>query len=306
MISGCEPNIYLLNSLFRQVLIWFINGKLYQHIMKKGRLLIFAFILAGCQTAEMATNYSNNTLYSTLWIQTAAEYEALTLQAYHVAERLLPVAIADSGWTAALEQGDHYEELPPAIILDLDETALDNSFYEARLILEGESFSEESWNIWVEEKAAEAIQGAVELTNLANDLGITVFYITNREAMVQQATEENLQVLGFPVDEGSVLSSGGEPDWTSAKTERRNLIASEYRVLMLFGDDLNDFLPARGISIEERAQLVKTHSGKWGVRWFILPNPNYGSWERALFTGDEQTDEELQQSRLNRLEPGYN
>jgi len=78
-------------------------------------------------------------------------------------------------------------------------------------------------------------------------------------------------------------------------------VANDHRVLMLFGDDLNDFVPARGISIDERTQLVEEHRDKWGFKWFVFPNPNYGSWERALYTGDEQTDAERHQTRIDRL-----
>jgi acid phosphatase len=260
------------------------------------------FLFASCQTAEVATDTSNNTLYSTLWIQTAAEYEALTHQAYNTSSRLLPVALEDSSWTAALQQSDNYEELPPAIILDVDETVLDNSYYEVRGIIDKTGFDPETWNSWVREMEAEAIKGAAELTSQADEMGIAVFYITNRSADVQAATEQNLRDEGFPVAEGSVMSNGGQPDWTSAKTVRRQLVANDHRVLMLFGDDLNDFVPARGISIEQRKELVETHSDKWGYKWFVFPNPNYGSWERALYTGDEESAEEEQQTRLDRLE----
>lgn len=265
-------------------------------------LLISVFLFASCQTAEVATDRSNNTLYSTLWIQTAAEYEALSYQAYNTSAALLETALEDSTWTASLEQEGDFENLPPAIILDLDETALDNSFYEARGIVDQSGFDPDTWNAWVNEQEAEAIKGAVELTRQAHDQGISVFYITNRDAGVQQATEQNLKDLGFPVAEGSVMSNGGQPDWTSAKTERRSLVSANHRVLMLFGDDLNDFLPARDISIEERKEKVEEYKNHWGVKWFVLPNPNYGSWERALYSGSEETGEERQQSRLNRLE----
>lgn len=264
--------------------------------------LSLLFLFASCGTADVATdNYSNNTLYSTLWIQTAAEYEALSYQAYNTSGRLLPVALEDSFWTASLEQSGAYADLPPAIILDVDETVLDNSFYEARGILDNTGFDPETWNSWVREMKAEAIKGAVELTSQADEMGISVFYITNRSADVQAATEQNLRNEGFPVSDGAVMSNGGRPNWTSAKTERRQLVANNHRVLMLFGDDLNDFVPARGISIDQRKQLVEEHQDMWGFKWFVFPNPNYGSWERALYTGDEQTNEELQQSRLNRL-----
>ena len=275
--------------------------------MKKSVLpVLFILLFTACQTSNQTVDYSNNTLYSTLWVQTAAEYEALTYQAYNTAERLLPLAIEDSSWTASLEQEDPYFDKPPAIILDLDETAIDNSFYEARGILDKSGYDSVTWNNWVREAEAEAIKGALELTNDAHDMGIAVFYITNRDAEVQPYTEQNLVELGFPVEEGSVMSNGGQPDWTSAKINRRKVITENYRVLMLFGDDLNDFVPARGISIAERKALVEQYSDHWGVKWFVLPNPNYGSWEQALYTGDEQSEEERQQTRLNLLKDKRN
>lgn len=275
--------------------------------MKKNiSLSILIVFLASCQTAEVAVDHEDNSLNSTLWIQTSAEYEALSYQAYNTSASLLDTALEDSSWTASLEQGEDYESLPPAIILDLDETAIDNSFYEARGIVDQTSFDPETWNAWVNEKQAEAIKGAVDLTNRADERGISVFYITNRDAAVQEATEQNLIDLGFPVAEGAVMSNGGRPEWTSAKTERRSLVAENNRVLMLFGDDLNDFLPARDISIDERKDRVEEHKSHWGVKWFVLPNPNYGSWERALYTGNEETEEERQQTRLNRLETKRN
>jgi 5'-nucleotidase (lipoprotein e(P4) family) len=267
---------------------------------------LFIALFTACQTSNQTVDYSNNTLYSTLWIQTAAEYEALTYQAYNTAETLLPVALEDSSWTASLEQEDPYFDKPPAIILDLDETAIDNSFYEARGVLDQTGYDAVTWNNWVREAEAEAIKGAVELTNAANDLGIAVFYITNRDAEVQPYTEQNLLELGFPVEEGSVMSNGGQPDWTSAKVNRRKRVTDNFRVLMLFGDDLNDFVPARGISINERKALAEQYSDHWGLKWFVLPNPNYGSWERALYTGDEQSEEEMQQTRLNLLKDKRN
>lgn len=267
---------------------------------------IFVAAISGCRSSQQAVDYSNNTLYSTLWLQTAAEYEALSRQAYNTAESLLPIAMKDSSWTASLEQEDPYFDKPPAIILDLDETAIDNSFYEARVILDKSGFDSVSWNNWVREMEAASIKGAVELTSKAETMGIAVFYITNRDAEVQVYTEQNLRDLGFPVADGSVMSNGGRKEWTSTKTERRKWVAGRYRVLMLFGDDLNDFVPARDISIKERKLLVEQYPEYWGIRWFVLPNPNYGSWERALYTGQEQTEEELQQTRLNLLEDKRN
>ncbi|MFU8811463.1 MAG: 5'-nucleotidase, lipoprotein e(P4) family [Balneolaceae bacterium] len=263
-------------------------------------LIILSLAVSGCVQPSSEDRF--NTLYSTLWIQTAAEYEALSLQAYNAAERKLPEAIEDRSWTAAVEQGDGYEDLPAAIIFDLDETVLDNSFYEARLIHDDENFDPEAWNNWVREERATALEGAVRFINRAAELGVELFYITNRDAEVVEETEANLRALGIPVAEGSVMANGAQPNWTSLKVQRRTEVTENHRVIMIFGDDLNDFAPARNLSLEDRRALVHEHVDKWSVKWFMLPNPNYGSWERNLYTGDEQNELERQQRRLDMLQ----
>lgn len=273
---------------------------------KRFAVLLLLVPLAACKATNSTIDTSGNTLYSTLWIQTAAEYEALSYQAYNTSARLLPFALEDSTWTASLKQGETFYSLPPAIILDVDETVLDNSYYEARGIIDKTGYNTDTWNNWVREMKAEAIKGAVDLTTMAADMGVAVFYITNRSAEVQDATVQNLRDEGFPVSDGSVMSNGGQPEWTSAKTVRRQLVADNHRVLMLFGDDLNDFVPARGLSMDQRKQLVEDHSEKWGYKWFVFPNPNYGSWERALYTGEEESAAEEQQTRLDLLKTKQN
>lgn len=267
-------------------------------------VLILSIVMIGCQQSE--DNYSNNSLYSTLWVQTAAEYDALTLQVYNTAERMLPIALEDKEWTASIEQGGNFESLPPAVILDLDETAIDNSFYQARNILDETSFEYDTWNSWVREKQAGAIEGAVSFANKANEMGVAVFYITNRLAEVEAETIENLLELGFPVEEGRVMSNGGQPDWNYDKIERRKVVSNDYRVLMMVGKDLYDFVPAGDYSLEERRELVHKHADKWSVKWFILPNAVYGSWEHALYTGDEETGEDRQKRRLELLKDRRN
>lgn len=273
--------------------------------MKKICSVLFAALfMIGCNQPQ--ENTSNNSLYSTLWAQHSAEYEALTIQIYNNAERMLSIALKDNQWTASLDQGTNYESLPPAIIMDLDETAIDNSFYQARNILDKTSFEYDTWNSWVREQQAGAIEGAVSFANKANEMGIAIFYITNRLAEVEPETIENLLELGFPVEDGRVMSNGGQPDWNYDKIERRKVVSEDYRVLMMIGKDLYDFVAAGDYSAEERRELVHEHSDKWSVKWFILPNAVYGSWEQALYTGDEETEYDRQKRRLEMLKDKRN
>jgi 5'-nucleotidase (lipoprotein e(P4) family) len=222
-------------------------------------------------------------LNATAWYQTAVEYRAITLQSFELARRNLDRALANPRWTAAIEQDGDFTTLPPAIILDVDETVLDNAPYQVRLVLEGREHSSDAFFEWVLEARALPVPGAVEFTQYADERGVAVFYVTNRDEREEAATVKNLQQHGFPVRDGaeSVLTRG-ESGWSSSdKTARRQAIAQRYRILLLVGDDFNDFIPARG-SLQERAALFETYRNWWGQRWIMLPNPMYGSWHGAL------------------------
>jgi acid phosphatase len=245
------------------------------------------------------------TLYATLWIQTSAEYRASAWQAYAAARSSLERALADSTWTAAIEQeGTDFGRLPPAIILDVDETVLDNSPNQARLIRSGGEFDPDSWEEWVEESRAPPVPGAPEFLTRADSLGVTVFYVTNRDAPTEAATRRNLAAAGLPLDPDvdTVLVRGEREEWASDKSSRRQAVAERYRVVLLVGDDFNDFVPAN-LPRAERDRLVERYRDRWGERWIVLPNPTYGSWERALYSGATDPDEaDRARLRLEALE----
>jgi acid phosphatase len=245
------------------------------------------------------------TLYATLWIQTAAEYRASAWQAYAAARSSLARALNDSTWTAALEQeGALYGGLPPAIIVDVDETVLDNSPSQARVIRSGGEFDPEAWAEWVEEGRAPPVPGAPEFLARADSLGVTVFYVTNRDAPNEAATRRNLEAVGLPLesDVDTVLLRGEREEWASDKSSRRMAVAERYRVVLLVGDDFNDFVPAN-LPRGDRDRLVERYRDRWGERWIVLPNPTYGSWERALYSGATDPDEaDRARLRLEALE----
>ena len=223
-------------------------------------------------------------LDAVLWTQTSVEYRATALQAYALARMQLDRALADPSWTAATEQvARPFEGLPPAVILAADETVLDNAAYQARLIQDRATYNEENWAAWVNERKATAVPGAVAFTQYARDRGVAVFYVTNRNAPEEPATRDNLAALGFPLDPArdTVLSRRERPEWASDKTTRREHVAKEFRVLLLVGDDLGDFLPSRG-TVAERDARVAPYAEWWGTKWIALPNPMYGSWMSAL------------------------
>ena len=235
-------------------------------------------------------------LNAVLWVQTSSEFWAQASAAYYGAQLALDQAMNQKSWSAALEQAAGFENLPPAVILDLDETVLDNSPAQAQVVLERTVYQPDLWTAWVEKIAAAAIPGAQAFLSLAEKRGVKIFFITNRTAAEQAATLKNLALLGIAASDETVLCSG-ENGWTSDKTARRALVAKSYRVLLLVGDDMNDFISTAKLTPAERLALAKTHADRWGKSWILLPNPVYGSWERALYPGLTKDEEILARKR---------
>lgn len=262
----------------------------------------------GTEWAGLPSPSAMAVLDATLWLQTSAEYSAMSRQIWRAAERLLPEALADTTWSAALEQDPGAGGLPPAVIVDVDETILDNAPYAARLIERDESFTEASWAVWVEEAKAHPVPGALEFVRAARELGVEVFYVTNRLANLEEATRRNLDEMGFPSGEAEDvhLLLDEREEWGSDKTSRRAWVAERYRVLLLAGDDLNDFLPARGLSVEARAELTERHEDRWGTHWIVFANPTYGSWVSAVLDGlTSPASAEVNRRKLESLKPRW-
>ena len=243
-----------------------------------------------------------------IWVQTSEEYTALCHQAYRSATAALEAALMNPTTTAALEQVHQQgiEALPVAVVVDVDETVLDNSPYQAGLVLDGPTYSTDTWKDWVEQKRAKPIGGALAFLNHAAKLDVSVFYVTNRTADLEEATRSNLIEVGFPVrtDQDVILTKAERPEWGSDKTTRRELIAKSHRIVLLIGDDLGDFVsPAKG-DLDQRHSLVFPHRARWGSNWIVLPNPLYGSFDRSILHGvtvdDPAKRAEIRRSALKR------
>lgn len=233
-------------------------------------------------------------LGATLWVQTADEYRLLARQTYAAATSRLIEALEPG--TAAIEQerDGGIASRPPAVVLDIDETVLDNSDFQGWQLRTGRPYTESAWAAWLAQSRARAVPGALDFTKAAAARGIAVFYITNRPCATpgpcpeKAYTLKNLRALGFPgADEpGAVLMRNERPEWMGAdKSTRRAAIGAHHRIVMSVGDDLQDFLPADDAAAYRASPdgpIASRVAANLGTRWFLLPNPMYGSWERAL------------------------
>ena len=158
-------------------------------------LSVFLFTLSvNSQVTTLDRSMQEQTMLSVLYAQSSTEYVANCIQTYNGASLILDEAIADKEWTASLEQSGDYSAKPMAIILDVDETVLDNVRFQARAILSGLSYPN-GWIEWGLEASAEPVPGVSSFLENASNKGIKIFYVTNRVAELEDATRENIKRL---------------------------------------------------------------------------------------------------------------
>ena len=279
--------------------------------MKSRNLIYFCLILftfinnIHAKEKELDNSLQVQSMLSVLYAQSAAEYEASNIQTYANAKSALDRALNDNSWTAALEQREDFKNKPPAIILDIDETVLNNIPFQARSIINGQSYPI-GWLEWMLEESSDAVAGVSDFLEYAQSKNIKIFYVTNRIAVAEDATRNNIKKLGLPLDtDRDVLLMKNENGWTSDKVSRRELVAKDYRILLLIGDQLGDFLPLDETTLEldSRKNLADTYDHMWGSKWFMITNPMYGRWEASIYNNEyPDTEDELMQIRLKALE----
>jgi acid phosphatase len=243
---------------------------------------------------------------ATLWARNSSEYRAVSQGIYTGARAALAAGLADPAWSAEPSQTGDLSALPPAVVMDIDETVLDNAEPQAQMLLSGTCFEEfpAVWDTWVAQRDAPAVPGAADFIRAARAMQdpsgrpVRVFFITNRECAPragstaacpqQDDTAANLVALGLggPTLADDLMLRGERPDWDSEKLARRQAVAAGYRIVLNVGDDLADFLPGvRRATVADRDAARCAREAWWGRRWFMLPNPMYGSWLVAL--GDD-------------------
>jgi acid phosphatase len=273
---------------------------------RASRSIFLTGVAAACLAAGSALAADpvpqNDLLNATLWVSNSVEYKANTLQAFMLAKMRLDEALADKKWSATDQTGA--DDMPPAIVADVDETFFDNGAYEAWLIKAGKDYSGKTYDLWTKDAAAKALPGAVDFLKYADSKGVKVFYVTNRDASQEENTRKNAEALGFPMG-GNVdtfLMNKEKEDWTSKKGSRIAYVAKDYRVLLLMGDNYGDFSDDAGGSEADRAKSLEANMAHIGHDWIFIANPEYGSFESAPFMSNYKlSPDERRQMKIDAL-----
>ncbi|MEP6712081.1 MAG: 5'-nucleotidase, lipoprotein e(P4) family [Ferruginibacter sp.] len=252
----------------------------------------FSYAQAGTMQAVHQQTETEIKEYPVVWQQTAAEYRALCYQAFNIAALRLK----------EIPKGKLRRE-KLAIITDLDETILDNSYSEAQLIKEVRQHTDTTWKDWTSKSAATTVPGAVEFLQAAKQKGIATFYISNRDTSDVQSTLINLQNLHLPdADTAHMLFLSN----TSSKEARRQIVAAKYCLVMLLGDNLNDFMRVfEKKTVADRFAETDKVKLQWGKKFIVLPNSTYGEWENALYNYQKNLSTQQKEILLKQLLNGY-
>ena len=254
-------------------------------------LALAMWSLSGCSPTDDGTSDIDR---GVLWVRTAAEFEALSLQAYSAASEDLQKFIDDTSWSALPWQTEA-SDLPLAIIMDVDETIVSNVEFQVILV---QPFKNSVMNNWNESNTAEPIPGAIEFVEKAQSAGVEVFFVTNRPCEKvagnndpcpqKGVTLQDLREVGIDVDDDHLMLANEDLGWDREKLSRREHIARTHRVIMLFGDDLGDFIScsrkkplhpcSESATIASRHAATVEFNSYWGEGWYVLPNPMHGSW----------------------------
>ncbi len=267
-------------------------------------LLLITLTYEYSYASEKDKLFQEQSMLSVLYVQTSTEFAANNIQTFNNASKALDMALKDKTWTAALEQKDNFISKDPAIIIDVDETVLDNSSFQSRTILSGLSYPN-GWAKWVNESKATAVEGVYEFLHYANESNVKIFYVTNRLESFREPTIRNLKSLGLPFDDSLNSLIMREDEDVRDKTKRRKNIAENYRIVLLLGDQLTDFISTKEAYVyhSDRKKLANKYSDMWGSKWFMITNPTYGRWELSIYDEMPKSEEEAIQKRKETLNP---
>ncbi|WP_158827151.1 5'-nucleotidase, lipoprotein e(P4) family [Mucilaginibacter lacusdianchii] len=230
-------------------------------------------LLTACKVTKPTTQTSlvnGGKVWSSLWQQRSAEYQALCFQAYNIAKLRLDEALKEPGGK------------PLAVVTDIDETVLDNSPYDAMRAVNNQDYDVATWKAWTAKAQCDTVPGAPSFFKYAASKGVAVFYVTNRDEDERAGTIKNLQMYGLPNadNEHLILKTG-----SSSKESRRQQVLNKYNIVLLCGDNLPDFdvLYDNHPTEQNRQAVTQKLMQQFGSRYIVIPNPSYGDWEGATF-----------------------
>ena len=261
-------------------------------------IILVSAVLISCSSTQKTTipgtSKNERLLMSVAWFQHSAEMRALFYQGFNIAQQRLDEAV-DKKSTGK----------PLAVVVDIDETMLDNSPFETAVINSDDNLS--GWYNWTREARAKALPGALEFADYAKSKNVEIFYITNRDDNERAVTLKNLQNEKFPFATDDHLLTRSDLSYsagnTSSKAGRRAKVSENFEIILLIGDNLNDFSEF----FEDRSSnngkaAVDKDRELFGKKFIVLPNPMYGAWEKPLYDyKDGLSDEEKSELMKSKL-----
>lgn len=238
--------------------------------------LICSFLFSSYSEAEqgtaLAANLHEQNTMSVLWFQTSGEAKALYYQGYNIGKMRLNEFLCKQPKKRGLK--------PPAIVLDIDETILDNSPHQAWNVKAANGHFM-NWDEWINRFTAKPLPGAVDFLKYAHSKGVEIYYISNRKEAGKAATIRNLKQIGAPMADAAhvLLLQPGE----RGKENRRQQVARIHDIVLLFGDNLGDFSGFDYLSPAGRVKAVEQRKEEFGKKLIVFPNPMYGDWEGAIY-----------------------
>ena len=193
------------------------------------------------------------------WVRQSAEHRTLCEQLF----RQATVAILRQ---VKMEKGS--KNL--AVVVDLDETVLDNSLYQVERWKAGLSFTQDSWSDWVNRKEAGLVPGAKAFLSTVRKKGVRVVFLSNRMNHNLEPTRGNLQALGVLDPKDLFLLRLDKNDLKEVRRKEvtdgtgRMKKVGPLHVIGYLGDQMGDF--------------PSDVSKEFGRINFLLPNPMYGKW----------------------------
>jgi 5'-nucleotidase (lipoprotein e(P4) family) len=226
--------------------------------------LIISSIAAKAQGADSVSS-TKEIAVAVLWTRTSGEYKALSFQAYNFAKISMDNAMKH-----------RKSNKPKCVIVDIDETVLDNSAYYEYMVKEKKPLVWESWKNWLLTHSADTVPGAVNFLRYAASKNVEVFYVTNREEVFTEITMIDLKKYHFPdANLAHYFPSRGIYN----KDPRREEIAKTHEILLLAGDNLSDFSSIFYSKRDKVKDEVEIRKELFGIKFIVLPNSMYGNWK---------------------------